>query len=580
MELSTCVLSGVEPLLFPITNNPVSIEGSATRKGIALSIANQLFSVDPFANQNNTFLANVDTCGSKSNSSCVAFYGGLYDPPDSVVITGDPAAWNGTPGEVGPGDGYRDLLFNDLLRIGPFEIPGFPFGTYESDSGGWTDPSSLGIGVNSSFLEAALNGSMIGTKQWSLWPGDLRNNIDGLLVIGGYDEDRVAGEFTSFDTNEQLGVGPYVEITGMDWESSTGNITNLMPNNTRSMRATLEPAYHWLEMPNESYLKFAAATNSTFYNETSGFYQYYQWPEGNLTITLSNGLRTTIPQTDLFEYPTYFNDRGYLEVLNKTYLHTSVTWTGPLDDLNSVAYPLWLGQPFMTQKLLVTDWDGGTFYLADAIRTDLGPGARSLKPLCTGGVSPSATPTTLPPLPSATSNSDNGKGSDDDGEPNNSTNVGAIAGGVVGGVAGLAIIGILAFCLVRRRKKQRRVSEGQQQQYFPEVAEAPYRNELSSPPPKYISGGVYEADNATTPDPSQRYASSLAQTGGTQNPSSPRSELGTTSPSPWDGEHASGRAGLATEMSTRQHGMLSGNKFSATSGPLEMPENYDERGRA
>jgi len=136
MELSTCVFSGVEPLQLPITNNPVSIQGSATARGIALSIGNQLFSVYPVVSQNNTFLTNIDRCGSKSNSSCIAPYGGVYDPTDSVLVTGDPAAWNGTPGEVGPSDGSRDLLFNDLLRIGPFEIPGFPFGTYESYNGG------------------------------------------------------------------------------------------------------------------------------------------------------------------------------------------------------------------------------------------------------------------------------------------------------------------------------------------------------------------------------------------------------------------------------------------------------------
>lgn len=42
---------------------------------------------------------------------------------------------------------------------------------------------------------------------------------------------------------------------------------------------------------------------------------------------------------------------------------------------------------------------------------------------------------------------------------NSSTNVGAIAGGTVGGVAGLAMIGLLVFFLLRRRRRRRTLRE-------------------------------------------------------------------------------------------------------------------------
>ncbi|OHW93407.1 kelch repeat protein [Colletotrichum incanum] len=48
------------------------------------------------------------------------------------------------------------------------------------------------------------------------------------------------------------------------------------------------------------------------------------------------------------------------------------------------------------------------------------------------------------------SGSDSGSTSNDSGS--SSTNTGAIAGGVVGGVVGVALIGLAAFCLMRRRK--------------------------------------------------------------------------------------------------------------------------------
>ncbi|KAK2064179.1 kelch repeat protein [Colletotrichum caudatum] len=73
-------------------------------------------------------------------------------------------------------------------------------------------------------------------------------------------------------------------------------------------------------------------------------------------------------------------------------------------------------------------------------------------------------------------------GSDDPGS--GSTNFGAIAGGVVGGVAGIALVGLAAFCLTRRRKHKRVPSEetggAVEDPAYPREMEQPY---LPNPPP-------------------------------------------------------------------------------------------------
>ncbi|GAA5825864.1 hypothetical protein JCM11251_000031 [Rhodosporidiobolus azoricus] len=60
-------------------------------------------------------------------------------------------------------------------------------------------------------------------------------------------------------------------------------------------------------------------------------------------------------------------------------------------------------------------------------------------------------------------NGGGGGGSNNDGSGGSGggggTNVGAIAGGVVGGVVGLALLALLAFCLIKRKKKQRQKEE-------------------------------------------------------------------------------------------------------------------------
>lgn len=91
------------------------------------------------------------------------------------------------------------------------------------------------------------------------------------------------------------------------------------------------------------------------------------------------------------------------------------------------------------------------------------------------------TPSSKPaPAPSATQTPDNSGPVQSDPvkespDQPTGTNVGAIAGGVVGGVAGLALIVALLWFLLRRRKQQ------QQQSQPPPVNPAP-RHELPTSP--------------------------------------------------------------------------------------------------
>ena len=94
------------------------------------------------------------------------------------------------------------------------------------------------------------------------------------------------------------------------------------------------------------------------------------------------------------------------------------------------------------------------FWLTPAVRQDFGNegGVMALK-LCSGIATRTPTPTPSPatPTPSTSTPSSTAVAS------GGGTPVGAIVGGVVGGVCALALIGLLAFLLLRRRK---RVPEG------------------------------------------------------------------------------------------------------------------------
>jgi hypothetical protein len=130
MDLQTCLVSGIEPLVLPITGNSVSVGGYGSAKGIGLTIGDppNFFSMRPALNQNNTFVSNVNYCGSAQNLSCVAQQGGVYTPPPDVNRTNTMAAWNGTHGrDVTDGEGSTRVFFNDRMDIGGHTIPGLPF---------------------------------------------------------------------------------------------------------------------------------------------------------------------------------------------------------------------------------------------------------------------------------------------------------------------------------------------------------------------------------------------------------------------------------------------------------------------
>lgn len=142
MNVGICLAFGVAPLLLPITNNPVSISGSASTRGIAATIGsnNQFFSLLPTFNANNTNIVLADTCDNPlTNYSCIAEHGGIYTPTDAALKTNNLASWNGTPGsdvEADSSANQRILFFNDEMQIAGNDLLGLPFYSDESLSDG------------------------------------------------------------------------------------------------------------------------------------------------------------------------------------------------------------------------------------------------------------------------------------------------------------------------------------------------------------------------------------------------------------------------------------------------------------
>ena len=345
----------------------------------------------------------------------------------------------------------------------------------------------------------------------------------------------------------------YLDIQGLEWEFNAGNSTDLMPNDTTTLGATLDPFFDYIGLPYDSMAIIVSAYNATW-NYTAGRYMFDTWPDGNLIVTLADGSRTVIPSDDLFDWPRQYDDRGYLGFTPDMYYTPKIMETS----YYTAGSYLWFGQPFLTQKVIVADFDNGKYHIADAVKQDLGTTASNVKPLCTGGPA-STSPPPLPPPPVV---------------KKKSTNVAAIAGGVAGGVGGFLIVALIAFFVLRRRK-QKKVQ--QQVPYLAEVtqiqSEPSYRGSTMSPPPKYMTGRAYETGSDSQQQ--QRYQSPPPQPtqfnlAGSEI-ASPKSDSGTISQ--WGGsDKKMSQAGVSGNDS--KYEMSSDNRFTATSGPIEMPSAY------
>jgi hypothetical protein len=197
----------------------------------------------------------------------------------------------------------------------------------------------------------------------------------------------------------------------------------------------IEPSVQRFVFPPAIAKNFAvySGQNSTAYPKTMR-YNVTTRPVGDLVITLSNGYTSTITNDELFAPLRGSDKNGRYTITNDSTLEAFVSDTReqkPADVDTS------LGAMFLTFNYLMVDYANSTFNLAPAIISKTGDKRPDLTTVCKATQNSPAPPATS--APSAVS------------KP---LNTGAIAGGVVGGVAGLVLIAGLVFLCLRRRKKQ------------------------------------------------------------------------------------------------------------------------------
>ncbi|KAI9777516.1 MAG: hypothetical protein M1839_008810 [Geoglossum umbratile] len=448
---SSCAHSATAPVQVPIRN--VTLPDQILRRGVALSIGTppQNFALQAYLSANNTFLYDVvKFCPSDiSPIRCVAYKGGTFDLGSSSTWA-QAAGAEDAGASLEPGHAVNTSVWGtDKIRLNSgLDMDKFPVAISRSSE--WT-MNTLGLGRNSTILNALFNAGRIGSRSWGLFWGltgaEANFQMDGSLVFGGYDVAKVTGD--NLTENFQTGPGCSLVVTVRDIIMNHPNGSSTSIIGTGPMKACVAPDVPVITIPLPKWLLFAAAAPGTFVNRSYGInlwgmvYKAENVYAGDLTFALDSGLNIRIPNHQLVVPDLQVGSDGQIQIANDT---TREILLNSLQGVNANDMPL-LGQPFLSSSYLLVNNDEQKF--------TLWKGQPTLNQKLVGIV-PSTTCTSVDHHASSTATSQPSKA----GKPSPKVTRGTIAGLVVG-LSGAIAFGTAAILLWRMRRAARRMVEAE-----------------------------------------------------------------------------------------------------------------------
>ncbi len=293
-SLPTCTPQTSVPIHYPIRN--VTLSDDTLRRGAAVSFGTPgqpfAFLISPFVffiehtwigtissdqhrKYNNTYLNDVTVPGCSVNSTrllCSNQYGGLFDEGSSTTWSPADFAALGTAGESTPDqdNGFTSGQDNDawgtdtLLVNTTLSVPLFPLGIYRGSTG---SQNTLGLGRNSTILNALVSAGAIASRTFSIFQGwtgsQTEYQTDGSLIVGGYDSAKITGNNITlpFTVEDNCNSGLIISVTDINMNLINGsNVSVIGQSQGSAMRACIEPNYSPITLPEEIWWAFTNVT--------------------------------------------------------------------------------------------------------------------------------------------------------------------------------------------------------------------------------------------------------------------------------------------------------------------------------
>ncbi|EDN93239.1 hypothetical protein SS1G_09105 [Sclerotinia sclerotiorum 1980 UF-70] len=449
-------------------------------KSLTVGTPAQNIVVLPWAELNNTWLYDYDALCDTSiifdDTICRVRRGNFfyengsttYDKGSNMVAVG--GATIETAG-YGAETGIADLMTtslagSDTFSPGATNLSNFPIGIPRQNwDHGYTILHAMGMGKNSTYLNSLVETGKIASKVWSIFWGRMwiDQPLDGQVVIGGYDQEKVIGQnYTqALDYSDTTGcwTGMKVTISDIELIDRTGSTTSIFPPNFALPVCIVPQRQLLIEAPGSIFDTFQNETNTQTTGVSYGLhwlaqlYDTTNYFQGDMSIKLSSGLQVTIPNSQ-FMPPFVTIDRNGSRIFNESEREFLYGVTSN--------QPSTLGRYFLTAAYLMINHDENTFTLWQAnpsTATDLVPTiskdtAESCANVTTNGtVVVNGTVTTEPGTSSSTTAATTNTNTQTGLSP------GALAGIVVGILAVVAIIAGICLYMFRKKKQSPRNSE-------------------------------------------------------------------------------------------------------------------------
>ncbi len=223
---------------------------------------------------NNTFISDASAASANGNgcpdqpNACAGLLGGFFNQQASTTYSkaGSFQALN-TAGEAFP-DHKDDVFGSDTLEVNStISLANFPFGVNRGKS---DNRNGLGMGRNSTLMNALVSNGTISSKSWSFWNGwtgaEAQHQMDGSLILGGYDAAKISGRNITlpFSNENDCSQGYLVTISDIKLNLVNGSTPSILgPSHGSAMKACVAPDYPIISLSIDIWTAFVEASGVT-----------------------------------------------------------------------------------------------------------------------------------------------------------------------------------------------------------------------------------------------------------------------------------------------------------------------------
>lgn len=233
-------------------------------------------------------------CEGYETAVCITYHGGLYDESASSSSQKQ-ASVAAAGGASDTTSGTEPDCITDILELSAnFSEPSFPLGLVRQEPGTAGGPllNQLGLGPNSTILNALKDSGKIASRSWSFYDGRTGATADqqanGTFVLGGFDASKVPANGKNYtkqltSSSEQCGTGMQLTLSNIQMQYPNGSSYSLYGDvESTSLEACLGSGPLAMYIPYDNFVEFTDICDCYTQNRSFGIHYYgmlYESPE-------------------------------------------------------------------------------------------------------------------------------------------------------------------------------------------------------------------------------------------------------------------------------------------------------------